>query len=248
MTLIEKEIDENYEGFHADWTKQIQSNWDSLKGNSVFKESYRRIAVINGLKTSLILPSYSSGSAAFFLEAHNDALISHVNASFGSWRSALQSLRSVIENTLCCVYYKDHPIELSLWEKGEFRIGFTELFKYLCKHPLISDIGESASGLELIKTEYATLSKAVHASATDFRMTKKSSSILLWNTEKSHAGMWGTRERKVLEGISLLLCCIHRDALSGTKNPGLRASLHYTISKGKRAELKARFSITVTEP
>ena len=124
---------------------------------------------IQAIKTDLIVPCYAAGSAAFFFEAHNDALVSHVSASTGAWRSALQALRSCIENTLAAVYYNDHPIELELWQSSRFMLGFSELLGYMEKHPRLSPLGVQLSGLAAMKTEYATLSKAVHASAANFR-------------------------------------------------------------------------------
>jgi hypothetical protein len=245
MTITEQEIKENYEEFYGDWTTQIEKNWNDLKILPVFLESYRRICALNAIKKTLVIPYSKKDSADFFLEAHNDAIVSHVSASFGSWRSSLQSLRSIIENSLCSIYYNDHPIELQLWLKGEYRIGFTELHKYMCKHPMISDVGNDIAGLDIIKDEYATLSQAVHASAQNFRMTKSSSAILLWNTDKSQAGMWSSRERKVIEGISLLFVCLHRDSLIGSKNSNLREILKYSITDPKKSALKNKLNITI---
>ena len=114
MTITEQEINANYEEFYADWTTQIEKNWNDLKKLPVFLESYRRICALNAIKKILVIPNSRKDSADFFLEAHNDAVVSHVSASFGSWRSSLQSLRSIIENSLCSIYYNDHPVELQL--------------------------------------------------------------------------------------------------------------------------------------
>lgn len=146
----------------------------------------------------------------------NDALVSHVSASFGAWRSSLQALRSCLENALCSIYYKDHPVELLLWAQGRYRIGFAELHRYLSEHPSLVKYELHLTGLDIIADEYATLSKAVHASAASFRMTDPASMVLLWSNEPAKIGMWAARERKVLEGLSLLMICMHSERLQGT--------------------------------
>lgn len=247
MSLLEREVDLNFCRFSADWTSQIESNWLALGQQKVFSESYRRISAINALKATLVVPNYSAESSAFFLEAHNDLLVSHVTASCGSWRAALQSLRSSLENTVCAIYYNDHPVEFTLWSEGKFRIGFSDLYGYLTKHPTIARSRLEVSGLDIIQAEYATLSKAVHASATNFRMTENSS-VLLWNTDPIRANMWASREKKVVEGISLLLVALFRDELTGAKHSSLRDVLYFAISPAKRSLLKSELRITVSKP
>src|ERR1700722_12137427 len=166
MPLLQDEIDANHAAFFRDWTGQAAKNWVALSKNDVFRDSYRRLTALQAIKTHLVVaPRYTAASAAFFSEAHNDGLVSHVGASTGAWRSALQALRSCIENVLCAVYYRDHPVELELWGRGKFVIGFTELMRYAERHPQLSSIGGQISGLDTLRSEYETLSKAVHGSA-----------------------------------------------------------------------------------
>ncbi len=170
MSVLEEELDANYFSFRADWTASAAANWSALGTHQQYVESYRRLSCLQTIKRELVLSNFSEASAAFFSEAHNDALVSHVSASFGAWRSSLQALRSCLENALCSIYYKDHPVELELWACGQFRIGFSEVHRYLLAHPSLTNIDNQLTGLELIGEEYATLSKAVHASAANFRM------------------------------------------------------------------------------
>jgi len=135
MTHLRDEIDANHAVFFKDWTAALAKNVKDLESNPVFVESYRRITVLQAIKAHIVVPNYTAESAAFYSEAHNDALVSHVAASAGAWRTALQSLRSCIENVLCAVYYSEHPVELELWGAGEFLIGYSDLMKYLEKHP-----------------------------------------------------------------------------------------------------------------
>jgi hypothetical protein len=248
MPQLEKEIDANHATFFSGWTGEAAKNWRALAKSEVYKSSYRRLCSFQALKSHLVVPHYSKGSAAFFFEAHNDALVSHVSASTGAWRSALQALRSCEENTLAAIYFNDHPIELELWEERKFLIGFSELLKYAEKHPRLSRYALPLTGLPMLHSEYATLSKAVHASAADFRMTDKVSNVLLWSTDLVKASMWATRERKVIEGVSLLMACLHAPLLQGTGLTPLRNILSFSISATNRKRLKesARINIPVS--
>lgn len=247
-SAIENEIDHNGREFYNDWTKQLVSNHNALAENKVYKESYRRLCCLQALKSEIVTKFFNEKSAAFFIEAHNDALTSHVSASFGAWRLALQSLRSSIENALCALYYKDHPVELELWSKGKFRIGFTDLFAYASKHPQIDGLPSSVCGLEIIKDEYTTLSKAVHASAVDFRMTDNASKVLLWNTETVKANKWASREQSVVQGICLLIISHFCEQLQGTKLTQLREVLFFGVSVKQRELIKEHLHITIPKP
>jgi hypothetical protein len=247
MPQLQNEIDANQAKFFKGWTSQAVKNWKALGKNDIYKASYRRLCAIQAIKTELVVPHYMPGSAAFFFEAHNDALVSHVSASIGAWRSALQALRSCEENTLAAIYYNDHPIELELWEAGKFQISFSDLLKYAEKHPRLSRFGSQTTGLDTIHTEYSTLSKAVHASAANFRMTDAISNVLLWNTDQVKLSMWATRERRVIEGISLVMACLHSNLLQGTALTQLRNVLHFSISSNNRKRLKESAKVTIPE-
>jgi len=245
MTDLEKELEANFRDFRTDWTAQASANWKQLGFLDFYERSYRRIACLHALKNELVLPNFTEGSAAFFLEAHNDALVSHVNASFGAWRTSLNALRSCIENCLNSMYYRDHPVELELWGEGKFRMGFSELLSYAEKQPRLSCFDNTKTGVQFLREEYATLSRAVHASAVDFRMTDSASSVLLWNTDKARAGMWSTRESKTIEGICLVFSFMFSDKLTGTQLSNLRGMLRFVLSSSKKAILKKDLKITI---
>jgi hypothetical protein len=247
MSQLRNEVDANHSAFFRDWTTASERNWRALEKSTVYKESYRRLTAIQAIKAHLVGSQYTPGSAAFFFEAHNDALVSHVSASVGAWRSALQSLRSCIENSLCAVYYNVHPIELELWAAGEFWIGFSELIKFAEKHPRLSHLGAEVTGLRALRAEYAMLSKAVHGSAIDFRMTDSISNVLLWSADPVKAAMWSTREKRTLEGISLLLVCLHSSSLQGASLTPLRNVLHFSIGPSRRKQLKTTLRINVPD-
>ncbi len=248
MTAFEEELDQNFARFHQQWTLQIANNWKQLQTSSnVFVDSYRRMSSLNALRVYLVEKNLNSDSAAFFLEAHNDALVSHVNASFGAWRAALQSLRSCIENVLCALYYKDHPIELTQWKTGAHRIGFSELMAYMEKHPTLVGVDKSITGLETLVQEYSTLSRAVHGSAEIFRMTDQINKIMLWSTDAARAGMWQTRERHVIGAVCLLVITTFRSEFEGMKLQHVRDTLYYAIPSAARSKLKA-LGISIAKP
>lgn len=123
---LREEIEANYRRFESDW-KQSLSNSIAITGelelDPTFLESYYRLTTLQAWRAGLLEALLPKESYYFYLEAQNDALVSHIQARSGSWRSALKSLRSVIENVLFALYYMDHPVELSLWgwESSESR-------------------------------------------------------------------------------------------------------------------------------
>lgn len=248
MSDLSDELDVNAEAFRAKWKQDLDSNLAALGADDKFVKSYRRIAALQALRTSLIVPSYGADVGAFFVEAQSDALTSHVFASFGAWRSSLKSLRSCIEDTFGALYFKDHPVELQLWEQGDFRLGFAATHKYFTDHPNLKSCKDGVSGLDAIKEEYATLSKAVHGSAKGFRMTESAAGLLLWNTQNAKLGAWETRHRKVLEALCLLVVALHASKLQGAAHAGLRAVLGHAIGSNRRTQLRDQLHVHIDAP
>ncbi len=248
MSDLSDELDANAEAFRLKWKQDLDDNLAALGADDKFVKSYRRIAALQALRTSLVVPLYGADVGAFFVEAQNDALTSHVFASFGAWRSSLKSLRSCIEDTFGALYFKDHPVELQLWEQGNFRLGFTATHKYFVDHPDLKLCKDGVSGLDAIKEEYATLSKAVHGSAKGFRMTESAAGLLLWNTQNSKLGAWETRHRKVLEGLCLLVVSLHASKLQGAAHASLRAVLGHAISSNRRNQLRDQLHVHIDAP
>lgn len=238
MSALSDEIDANAAAFASQWPKKIADNLKQLQPDGKLTESYRRIAAIQALKSGIIEPKYSGPAVSFYAEAQNDLLTSHVLASFGAWRSALQALRSSIENVLNAFYYNDHPVEVRLWQSTDFKMSVAGLFSYFGAHPDIVQVGLPTAGVEQLKSEYSTLSKAVHASAPSFRMTDPAAKLLLWSSDKVKLGMWATREQKVVEGICLLTAILNQPRLSGAALPQVRAVLEFAVTSAKRKKLK----------
>jgi hypothetical protein len=146
---------------------------------------------------------------------------------------------------LNAIYYKDHPVELELWGQGTFRMGFSELLSYVERHPKLSSFDNTKTGVQFLHDEYATLSRAVHASAVDFRMTESAAAVLLWNADKARAGKWSSRESKVIEGICLVFAFMFSEKLTGTQLSNLRTMLSFAVSASKKAGLKKDLKITI---
>lgn len=247
MSLTKAELAANFETFTASWKAELPKSITALDSHpDEFLKSYSRIASMNAWRSNVLEQRVSEQSLEFFAEALNDALVSHVFARFGSWRSALMSLRSCIENTCYCLYYMDHPIELRLWQSGRHRPGFSEIHTYLEHHPDISIIGSSpVTGLASIKDEYGTLSRAVHASAKSFRMSPNVHDVALWKPDAISLGQWRTREQHTLGGLNLLLVSMFRSVLSGTQQPGLRKALAIVIPSSIHSRVKTELKVTI---
>lgn len=245
MTDLVSEIDSNFEAFRSAWPLAIVDNLKALESRPVYRESYRRIASFQAIKAYVIQPKVAPNAAAFFVEAQNDILLSHVQASIGSWRISLQSLRAAIENVCACLYFKDHPVELELWSSGALRVSFSSMTKYFEGHPYLKSL-PSEIVFDLIKSEYATLSKAVHGSAVNFWMTKEEKSISLWTVDAARSGMWATREKNVLRGLVLLTSALFKDELTGTKASNVRDTMSLLLTEDQKSKLDAHLNIKVS--
>jgi hypothetical protein len=247
MTIL-SETENNFEKFFISWTNEASVNWTEIHKSEKMLLSYRRIAAFQSLKLDLASFVYSESSMSFFHEAHNDALVSHISASLGAWRLALQSLRSFIENSLCAIYYHDHPIELRNWERGKKKIGFSELVSYFESHPDLENVPPALDGIKRIKEEYKTLSLSVHASAKQFRMTDDVSKVLIWSSSKEKIAKWSAREGACLTGIALTLIALNKDSLNGTQKSGLRTALSFIFMPGLISKIKSHYKIVIQTP
>lgn len=249
MSSLIKEISKNCNEFSKDWPETLATSISALEKTSgtskIKEESYRRLTSLQAWRTYVLEPSLNEEPLAFFLEAQNDALVSHVNAFMGASRVALQSLRSVIENVLYMIYYMDHPVELRMWAEGKHRMQFSKLAEYVNMHPdfFRDKTQKSISGIELLRAEYAQLSAAVHGSSKSFRMTDEGNMPALWNSSKTRLNQWRTREKNTLLAVNLVLLNLFRARLQGTAAPQLRSSLAFSIPKTMDGRLKKHFGV-----
>lgn len=248
MASVREEVRANYEAYLATFLSVINKNVTASKGDSKLEESYARVAVINALKVDLVDAHFSKDAAHFFYEAHNDALISHVNASFGSWRPALQSLRSYMENTMAAIYYKDHPVELEKWKSGGFYIPPRDLRDYISDHPRMKKVGSAIHLKEKLNKEYATLSKAVHGSSSLFRMTSNDGKTNIAEPGADSLGKWSSREKSTINICTVMLICVLSEQLDGAKLSSLRDNLGIALSADSRAALKTHLNINIPSP
>lgn len=245
MEQLRREIEANFDRFSVNWRDRMQDVSQELSSSEdKYLKSYTRLVSLQAWRVFLE-PRLSVDSLAFFLEAQNDALISHVLARLGSWRSALKALRSCIENVTACLFYMDHPVELQLWHQGSHKLGFTEVTKYLERHPQIAPTNHNQTGLPTIQEEYATLSRAVHGSAAHFRMTVDAQSTLLWSDSKPSLGKWYSREQRTISGLNLLLLTLFREQIRGTSFPDLRKAVSLAIPVSRYTQVKADLGITL---
>lgn len=246
MAKVPDNIKANYLAFSQAVSNSIVANIAAFRGEEKLTESYARIAVINALKVDLVEPHFPEGAAHFFFEAHNDALLSHVNASFGSWRPALQSLRSFMENTMAAIYYLDHPVEFEKWSIGEFQISPKELRQYVAEHPKINKLVKELDLKMALDKEYGTLSKAVHGSSSLFRMTAADGKTNIANPNLIDLGKWSTRERSTVDICLTALLGVLSHHLDGAKMQNLRATLGVAIQSRGRAALKKHMDVSIT--
>lgn len=247
MNSVGDEVRGNFEIFKSKWTSELGSVQQSMtQYNALYLISYKRLTSLNSWRELIIKQKVSEGAYSFFCEAQNDAVTSHVFAQLGSWRASHKCLRSCIENILFCEFYKDHQVELKLWETGQHRTGFSELISYFRRHPNLEGLSDRVHGLERLQTEYSVLSRAVHGTGVNFRMTSPGGKTLLWSPDKAKLGVWATREKGVILGINLLLMAIYKEYIQGASLPGLRKAISYSISLQElRNDVKSEISVNL---
>ena len=239
------EIENNFGNFAKKWRAERQYADGNLQkqGNKIYFESYKKIVSLQAWRECLLQNNISADSLSFFLESQNDALVSHVLAQHGMWRSALQSLRSMIENVAFCLYYMDHRVELLLWNQGKYNPTINSFFKYLEDHPSIKDVVGNIQSVQLLKKEWEILSRAVHGSSKSFRMTLSGEIPTIFSAKQANLGSWKTRETNCILGINLLLMCVFREHMNGTKLSNLRKAVSLVVEKSKHKVIKENLNI-----
>lgn len=246
MEQFKLEVKANFERSFIATKTSVEDALTKLETHKeVYSESYSRLVSLNAWRSELFSNLFDADTAEFFQEAHNDALMSHALARQGAWRVALMSLRSLIENTLFGLYYCEHPVELQQWLIGEHKLGFSETIMYLSRHPKLKKLDEALTGVEILKKEYATLSKAVHGSAKVFRMSRDGTVTGLNLSSPAELGAWNSREKATIAAINLLLTCFFAEHLSGAALPNLRKSISLAIPVKKHANLRASLQVTL---
>ncbi|WP_340053382.1 hypothetical protein [Pseudomonas sp. JAI120] len=248
MEQFKLEVQANFENGFTALRDNVASVLHDLEVHKpIFSESYARLVSLQAWRSELLCNILDEESEAFFKEAHNDALMSHALARQGAWRVALMSMRSLIENTFFGLYYCEHPVELHQWLSGNHKLGFTEMTTYLSRHPRLSELDVALTGIEVLKKEYSTLSKAVHGSAKKFRMTRTGVVTGLNINSVQDLGAWSAREAATIAAVNLLLMCFFAKHLSGAALPNLRKSISLAVPARKHASLKEKLQITLRQ-
>jgi hypothetical protein len=230
MKNLKKEIEVNFDAFDAGLKSTFTKAYDDLAVNKEnFLDSYQRRASLQAWKAYVLEQTTTNDSLNFFIEAQNDAILSHCFAKFGSWRASLQSLRSALENILFYLYYKDHNVELSLWQKGKHSLPILDYITYVEHHPNFINVPAKTSGLEKLKIEYGTLSRSVHASSAKFRMTKADLFPAITLVDPVRLNQWLAREEEVLRLINQLLITMFVENVQGSKLRNLRKTISLSI-------------------
>lgn len=244
MTKIQAPVLESYRNFSDRLPAELESALSLTKGSGALEKSYARVAAFNAIKRDLISGKFLPGAKRFVDEAHNDLLVSHVCASMGSWRAALQSLRSFVENVMAGLYYNDHRVELELRSTGG-RISPRELREYFSTHP---DIRVAADAYELknsLDKEYGELSKAVHAANNLFRMSDENGTIFAIAPDVAELGKWAKREHEIFQISILIIFAYFKDKLKGAAMGNLRSALEPLVSERVKKILLEKCAIVI---
>jgi hypothetical protein len=245
MSLTD-EVDGNFSRFSAKWREDLSEAQCQLEPfEEQFKESYRRIASIQSWRANILEVHFPGEALGFFEEAQNDLLSGHILACSGGWRYALKSLRSFIENSLSFLYFKDHPVELERWQTGKFRIGFSDSISYLEAHPRLHGFKGESLGLGSLKKEYGTLSRAVHASGGDFRMTKQGEVNRVFLGDGIRLNKWATRESDTVNAVNTLYLFFFRDLLKGASERNHRKAIGLTLPEARARAIKKQAGVSV---
>lgn len=246
MEQFKLEVSANFERSFVATRQSVESTLQQLDGQKEkYSDSYIRLVSLQAWRSELFCNLLGVEAEGFFQEAHNDALMSHALARQGAWRVALMSLRSLIENTVFGLYYYEHPVELQQWLSGDHKLGFSETVAYLLRHPKLKVLDGSITGIETLKSEYATLSKAVHGSAKIFRMSREGVVTGLNLNSLVDLGAWCTREKSTIAALNLLLLCFFSDHVKGAALPNLRKSISLAIPVAKHAAIKAALQVAL---
>lgn len=209
----------------------LTSNFQDLAPGSIAKidAAYGRLTGLQALRASILESQISEGALGFFNEAQGDGLTSQVLVSVGATRSALKSLRSLIENVVRSIYYADHAIEYELWEAEKHRPTFKSLFDYLEAHPALSKLDFVSEATCKIHSNWKKLSQAVHASAKAERMATDASKISLWRTTQEAVAQWANFQMNVLKDVIIIYTALYSRNMQGAALQSVRSALSLSV-------------------
>lgn len=242
MPLELAEVEHSRASFEARIAVEVPATRLALAAfDDKYRKCYASVVSIEAWRAYVFEGRIDAGALEFFVEAQNDLLTSYCLARVGSWRSALMSLRSSLENALLCAYFKDHLVELSRWPELRPK-GFKELLSYFEAHFPYSG-PSNVHPYVALTGEYAELSRAVHGSSRSFRMTRDMAIPAIWSADQASCGMWATRFVRVVRSLNLMLMHVMVGELTGAKNRSLREAI--AISGLPRAAVRNAWAINL---
>lgn len=245
--MSDSEIQANAESFRSGLIDVIRGNFDLISSSDAGKldAAYARLTCLQAIRSYIIQDTVSEGALGFYTEMQSDALTSQVLIMTGASRSALKSLRSVIENFIRSIYYTDHPIEYRQWEIGKHRPTFKSFFDYFETHPDLVDRSSGILNLSILHATWKELSQAVHASAKTERMSDSNNKISIWTTTRGAVGKWASLQSSIIKYICLTYALIYHEKLAGASLKPLRESIAIAIPTNLDAKLKTNLSIKI---
>ena len=211
------------------------------------EQLYRHALAFESWRSAL-LETHLRDGLGFWYEAQNDYLLCLLHAGRGIWRSSYQALRSLIENATGALYYSEHPVEARRFEKGEFRLTWTETKKYFAAYPHSTGKAFRTSTWTMLDREYASLSKAVHGSASAFRMTAGRAFPSLCSSDRSAFGAWRTRASTNARAVHFLLLQHFRAHIVGARLPSLREEVGRALSASDRSKIRTALDVVLPAP
>lgn len=247
MTVsLQAELKANYGRFSTVVVNDLAAISAVLLGEeAVLLKSYYQICAFRGFH-EVALTNQSEESISFFIEAHNDLLTSHVLAASGMWRSAHIALRSFMESYLGHIYFQDHPIELELWADEKFKTEPRDLRAYSRTHPAIAGYAISKSASDKLDSQYARLSKSVHGSKVDFRMTDASNFPAIASSDVIKLRKWQSLAADVVRTALVLYLSLHADKLKGAAHPVFRKVLGASLTPTMKVGVKAQLGVVLS--
>lgn len=195
-----------------------------------------------------LLDSKLSRGLPFWYEAQNDYLLALTHGGQGILRSALQSLRSFLENATGAIYYSEHPVEAKRFELKDFRMTWSETKEYLASYPYSSPKAFRTTLWQVLNKEYSELSRAVHGSAESFRMTAGQQFPTISAATPQAIGAWATRMQAAARAVNLLLLQHFASELEGARLPALREDVSKALSATDRSDVRQKLSVVLPRP